>query len=112
MRIAIFAESYPPVVNGAATAISLLVGALRERHEVRVYAPRFPGFKDRDPDVRRFLSYRLPPEPEYPLAVPFSSSLFREFLRSRLRQSTASWKPNPPSSEGGYAPLLAKTRHR
>src|SRR5258708_21096130 len=84
MRIAIFAESYPPVVNGAATAISLLVGALRERHEVTVYAPRFPGFKDRDPDARRFVSYRLPPEPEYPLAVPFSPSLFREFLRSRF----------------------------
>lgn len=84
MRIAIFAESYPPVVNGAATAISLLVGALRERHEVRVYAPRFPHFKDRDPDVRRFPSYRLPPEPEYPIALPFSPALFREFLRSRF----------------------------
>jgi 1,2-diacylglycerol 3-alpha-glucosyltransferase len=84
MRIAIFAESYPPVVNGAATAISLLVDALRERHEVRVYAPRFPGFKDRDPDVRRFVSYRLPPEPEYPLAVPLAPALFREFLRSRF----------------------------
>jgi 1,2-diacylglycerol 3-alpha-glucosyltransferase len=69
-------------VNGAATAISLLVAALRDRHEVRVYAPAFPGHKDRDPDVRRFRSYRLPPEPEYPLAVPLSSSLCREFLRS------------------------------
>lgn len=80
MRIAIFAESYPPVVNGAATAISLLVGALRERHHVAVYAPRFPGFRDRDENVRRFHSYRLPPEPEYPLAVPFSPRLYHEFL--------------------------------
>jgi glycosyltransferase involved in cell wall biosynthesis len=84
MRIAIFAESYPPVVNGAATAISLLVGALRERHEVWVYAPRYPGFRDRDPHVRRFLSYRLPPEPEYPLAIPFSPHLFQEFRRLRF----------------------------
>jgi glycosyltransferase involved in cell wall biosynthesis len=81
MRIAIFAESYPPVVNGAATAISLLVGALRERHEVVVYAPRFSGFKDPDPHVRRFPSYRLPPEPEYPLAFPFSRALLRDFLQ-------------------------------
>jgi 1,2-diacylglycerol 3-alpha-glucosyltransferase len=81
MRIAIFAESYPPVVNGAATAISLLVGALRERHEVVVYAPRFPGHTDRDRDVRRFSSYRLPPEPQYPLAIPFSPALFREFMQ-------------------------------
>ena len=54
MRIAIFAESYPPVVNGAATAISSLVAALRERHEVIVYAPRFPHCKDRDTEIRRF----------------------------------------------------------
>ena len=82
MRIAIFAESYPPVVNGAATAISLLVHALRERHEVVVYAPHFPGHFDTDEDVRRFRSYRLPPEPQYPLAVPFSPRLFREFMRT------------------------------
>jgi 1,2-diacylglycerol 3-alpha-glucosyltransferase len=84
MRIAIFAESYPPVVNGAATAIALLVGALRERHEVVVYAPGFPGHKERDPAVRRFHSYRLPPEPEYPLAIPFSPALFREFIQARF----------------------------
>ena len=56
-------QSYPPVVNGAATAISLLVAALRERHQVFVYAPRYPGHPDHDPEVRRFSSYRLPPEP-------------------------------------------------
>lgn len=82
MRIAIFAESYPPVVNGAATAISLLVGALRERHHVVVYAPRFPGHIDQDENVRRFPSYRLPPEPEYPLGVPFSRPLFQEFIEA------------------------------
>jgi 1,2-diacylglycerol 3-alpha-glucosyltransferase len=84
MRIAIFAESYPPVVNGAATAIALLVRALRERHEVVVYAPRFPGHVERDEDVRRFRSYRLPPEPQYPLAIPFSPRLFREFMLARF----------------------------
>ena len=84
MRIAIFAESYPPVVNGAATAVSLLVGALRERHEVVVYAPDYPGHKERDSDVRRFHSFRLPPEPDYPLALPFSHTLFREFAQIRF----------------------------
>jgi 1,2-diacylglycerol 3-alpha-glucosyltransferase len=82
MRIALFAESYPPVVNGAATAISLLVHELRQRHEVFVYAPTFPGHQDRDPHGRRFVSYRLPPEPEYPIAIPFAVSHFREFMRA------------------------------
>ncbi len=81
MHIALFAESYPPVVNGAATAISLLVRALRERHEVTVYAPGFPGHRETDSEVRRFLSYRLPPEPEYPIALPFSPTFAREFSR-------------------------------
>ena len=84
MRVAIFAESYPPVVNGAATAIARLVGALRERHEVVVYAPRFPGHKEGTAGVRRFASYRLPPEPDYPLAIPFSRALFREFAQARF----------------------------
>ena len=81
MRIAIFAESYPPVVNGAATAISLLVGALRERHEVVVYAPGYPGHMDQDPDVRRFRSFRLPPEPDTLLRCR-SIRLSREFQRT------------------------------
>lgn len=84
MRVAIFAESYPPVVNGAATAVALLVRALEARHEVVVYAPRFPGHKDSEGGVRRFASYRLPPEPDYPLAVPFSRPLFREFVQTRF----------------------------
>jgi glycosyltransferase involved in cell wall biosynthesis len=84
MRIAIFAESYPPVVNGAATAVALLAGALRERHEVVVYAPHYPGHKDCDRGVRRFHSFRLPPEPDYPLALPFSPTLFRDFTRARF----------------------------
>jgi 1,2-diacylglycerol 3-alpha-glucosyltransferase len=84
MRIAIFTESYLPVVNGVSTAVSTLAVALRPRHEVTIYAPRFPGYKDPDGlDVRRFPSYPAPGHRGYPLALPASRALFREF---RLRE--------------------------
>src|SRR5688572_25598545 len=83
MRIAQFAESYPPVVNGAAVAVELLSEELRRRHEVIAYAPRFAGHQDPE-TVRRFPSYRPPHVPDYPLAVPWSPRLFREFRELRF----------------------------
>jgi 1,2-diacylglycerol 3-alpha-glucosyltransferase len=80
MRIAIFTESYLPVVNGVSTAVSTLAEALAGRHEVTIYAPRYPGYRDPGGiSVRRFPSYPAPGQPDYPLAFPFSLLLRREF---------------------------------
>ena len=46
MRIALFTESYAPVINGAASAVRWLADALASEHEVVVYAPRYPGYRD------------------------------------------------------------------
>jgi glycosyltransferase involved in cell wall biosynthesis len=81
MRIAQFAESYPPVINGAAVAVSLLSEELRrQEHEVQVFAPRYPGHEDPHP-VHRFPSWRWPGQRDYPLAVPFSRQLQSRFAR-------------------------------
>src|SRR5438270_12767163 len=84
MRIAIFTESYLPVVNGVSTAVGTLAVGLSGKHEVAIYAPRFPGY--RDPEgivVRRFPSYFLPGHRDYPLAIPYSPALVREFEKDR-----------------------------
>ncbi|MFN3651936.1 MAG: glycosyltransferase family 4 protein [Armatimonadota bacterium] len=81
MRIAQFTESYRPVINGAAVAVRLLSEELSRRHEVRVFAPRYPGFAD-DEAVLRFPSYRVPHQRDYPLAIPYSRRLHRAFAGS------------------------------
>ena len=82
MKIAIFTESFHPVVNGVTRSIDTLVADLNESgHETIVYAPRARGYVDSDSGVRRFPSYYVKRAPEYPLAIPFSPRLFREFAR-------------------------------
>ncbi len=79
MRIAQFAESYRPVINGAAVAVDLLSRELAARtHRVQVFAPYFRGHEDDFP-VHRFPSYNWPWHPDYPLAVPVSPTLQRLF---------------------------------
>lgn len=79
MRIAIFSDSYRPVINGAAVAVELLAEELRRRHEVTIFAPAHPAQRAAEPGVERFPSYRLPRAPDYPLAIPWSPRLFRRF---------------------------------
>lgn len=72
LRIAIFSESFEPVINGVTTSIQTLRPALREQgHETFVFAPAFPGHTDADPHVFRFPSVRPPTARDYPLAIPF-----------------------------------------
>src|SRR5438105_766919 len=84
MRIAIFTESYAPVINGVASAVRWLAEALAPEHEVVVYAPRFPGFRDSGAAVVRLPSYRVPGHRSYPLALPWSPAHFREFIRRKF----------------------------
>src|SRR5688572_28159571 len=82
MRIAQFTESYRPVINGAAVAVDLIAEALRARHAVEVFAPRFPGHKDALP-THRFPSYLWPGHADYPLAFPWSPRLHALFRTAR-----------------------------
>jgi 1,2-diacylglycerol 3-alpha-glucosyltransferase len=81
MRIAQFTESYRPVINGVAVAVDLLTEELLRLHGVDVYAPSFPGHID-EFLVQRFPSYVWPLQRDYPLAIPFSPSLYASFLRA------------------------------
>ncbi len=80
LRIAQFAESYPPVINGAAVAVDLLCEELSRRHFVEAFAPAYAGYIDRR-RVQRFPAYRLPRFPDYPLAVPFSPRIHHAFRK-------------------------------
>jgi len=82
MRIALFSDSYRPVINGVAIAVDLLVAELRRRHDVTIFAPAHPRQRGPEPGIERFPSYRFPHHPDYPIAFPLSPRLFRSFARA------------------------------
>ncbi len=71
MKIAIFSDSYTPIVNGVSVSIEGLVNGLRsEGHSVHIFTSNYPGHKDSDPNVYRFRSLFTPWTKGYPLAIP------------------------------------------
>lgn len=80
LRIAIFSDSYVPITNGVSQSISLLIEELRARgHSVSIFTARYPGYKDSDPNVIRFLSVVTPFARDYPLSIPPFFPYYRYF---------------------------------
>jgi len=75
MKIAIFHECYLPVMNGVTISVNTLTKELRKLGDtVWIFAPAYRGYKDEDPNVVRFPSFRAPfQSADYPLGIPFSS---------------------------------------
>lgn len=85
MRIAVFTESYEPIVNGVSVAVATLRDGLRSRgHEVFIFAPRYPGYEDVD-GVYRFPSRVTRLAPGYPIP---------DILAPRMRKAFFSLQPD------------------
>lgn len=69
-----FTECYHPIVNGIVESVDTLSRALRGAgHEVFCFAPRAPGYVERDGPVFRMPSCRLPARTPYRLTIPLVS---------------------------------------
>lgn len=80
MRIAIFTESYEPIVNGVSVCVSTLREGLVSRgHEVFVFAPSYKGHKDTVEGVFRLPSTHTFLMPDYPFPVPFAPEIRDRF---------------------------------
>jgi 1,2-diacylglycerol 3-alpha-glucosyltransferase len=74
MRVSLFTECYHPIVNGVVVSVATFSKELRKQgHEVHIYAPAYPGYRDQEAYVHRLPSLSLPTRPRYPLALPFGS---------------------------------------
>jgi len=81
LQIAIFSESYAPIVNGVSVSIAILRREMERRgHQVVVFAPHYPGHVDSDGAVFRFPSKVPSAAPDYPLPIPFAPALKKKFL--------------------------------
>lgn len=80
MRIAIFTESYEPIINGVSVCVSTLrEGLVARGHEVFVFAPAFEGFEDKAGGVCRLPARHTILHPDYPFPLPFAPEARRVF---------------------------------
>jgi len=85
MRLAIFTESYEPIVNGVSVSVRTLRDELTRRgHEVYVFAPGFKGHSDGRSDVFRLPSTHTPLMPDYPFPLPFAPGARSAFASLKL----------------------------
>ena len=76
MRVGIFSESYPPLINGVSTSVQTLIARLDDAgHEVFVFTSRYPNYKDERPGVFRYPSINALVEPDYVVPLPFSAHI-------------------------------------
>ena len=83
LRIAVFSDSFLPILNGVSVSIESLVSELRNRgHSVHVYTASSPFYKDPDPNTYRFSAVEVPVWKQYPLAYPPFYPMLRKFRRA------------------------------
>ncbi len=73
MKVALFSESFRPLVNGVAYSVQSFARQLtRMGHEVHVFAPHYPGYEDpNDFPVHRYPGILTTYEQGYNIPVPF-----------------------------------------
>lgn len=82
LRIAVFSDSFLPILNGVSVSIDALVTELRNRgHSVHVYTASSPSYRDPDPNTYRFNAVETMVAPHYPLAIPPFYSMLRKFRK-------------------------------
>ena len=85
MRVGFFTEVYHPIVNGIVASVDGLACGLRALgHQVYCFAPRVPGYEERDEPVFRMPSLPLPTSTPYRLTLPLVSRRNRRAVINRL----------------------------
>jgi len=78
MHIAIFTNNYLPNPYGVSTSIETFRADFeRLGHQVFIFAPRWPGYTDENPNVFRYPSWDLEIKIKFPLAIPYSWKIDR-----------------------------------
>lgn len=71
MKIGIFTNVYKPVINGVVNSISSFKKGLEELgHDVYIFAPKHPNYKDNEKGIFRIESISLSSKEKYRLSLP------------------------------------------
>lgn len=81
MRIGFFTCNASPLLNGLAVSIQQFALHLRRLgHRVYIFAPRYPGRQEAEPDTYRFPSLRVPTHHRYALPIPAAAVGLRRLI--------------------------------
>ncbi|MDQ1316423.1 MAG: 1,2-diacylglycerol 3-alpha-glucosyltransferase [Candidatus Poribacteria bacterium] len=73
MKIAFVTNNFEPIISGITTSINSFYEPLSERgHDIYIFAPEYPNYYDRNPNVQRVFSLKLYYKEKYP--APLISS--------------------------------------
>lgn len=86
LAVGMFTDSYRPRLSGVVHSVAWTAQALRQQgHRVVVFAPRYPGYQDEEPDVVRLASVRHRRHPDFPLLLPLAWGVHRQVERLGLQ---------------------------
>ena len=105
LTVAFFTCNYRPLINGLSLAVERLAAGLRARgHRVLIFAPRYAGARDPEPDCHRMPSLRVPTHHAYAVPLPWLGPRRRALLEAR----PAIVHVHHPFVMGPYAARLAR----
>lgn len=85
MNIGIFTNIYLPGVSGVITVIENYKKELENQgHQVFIFAAKYPGYQDKEPNIFRFKSIDIRYKISYPLPIIFSPHLSRTVKKLKL----------------------------
>lgn len=107
LRIGLFTDTYAPQVNGVSVSLQMVSKGLKERgHQVTIFAPKFPGYKDDQPNVMRLPSLKYLNNPPIYVAVLGTPRSTWRLTREHFDVLHA----HSPASVGLLAYLTASTK--
>jgi 1,2-diacylglycerol 3-alpha-glucosyltransferase len=81
VTIGFFTCNASPLLNGLAVSIQQFAIHLRRLgHRVLIFAPRYPGHREVEPDVYRFPSLRVPTHHRYALPIPTAATALHRLI--------------------------------
>jgi 1,2-diacylglycerol 3-alpha-glucosyltransferase len=107
LRIGLFTDTYAPQVNGVSVSLQMISEGLKKRgHQVTIFAPKFPGYKDDEPNVMRLPSLKYLNNPPIYVAVLGTPRSTWKLTRENFDVLHA----HSPASVGLLAYLTASTK--
>lgn len=107
LRIGLFTDTYAPQVNGVSVSLQMISEGLEKRgHQVTIFAPKFPGYKDNEPNVMRLPSLKYLNNPPIYVAVLGTPRSTWKLTRKHFDVLHA----HSPASVGLLAYLTASTK--
>lgn len=107
LRIGLFTDTYAPQVNGVSVSLQMISEGLKKRgHQVTIFAPKFPGYKDDEPNVMRLPSLKYLNNPPIYVAVLGTPRSTWKLTRRHFDALHA----HSPASVGLLAYLTASTK--